>query len=335
MKQARRWLLLSAAIVLVPTVALAQKKKPAQPAAAPAAGTPAAPADADADQPSANPAPTAAPADTGTAGATGAGAGGETDICKITPDAPECGGGGAQPLDLGAAAKKEVTNREIYAVTQIYALKYHRFEINPYWSFTLNDQFVSHPGPGLAINYYITNVLAIGVSGNYYYGLNVDSDFNFQNRRAARIAVPLNEYREAAVVNFTYVPVYGKFAGFGDFIFNYDAYLLGGVGEIDTRPIAVIDPDNRVFSFKPKVTFDLGIGLRIFFNRWLTATLEVRDYIYNEQLEALTIAPTQTGPNSATDPNTWFGDSKLTNNVQAQLGVSIFLPFAFDYRLPK
>jgi hypothetical protein len=25
----------------------------------------------------------------------------------------------------------------------------------------------------------------------------------------------------------------------------------------------------------------------------------------------------------------------LTNNVQAQLGVSVFIPFSFDYRLPK
>jgi hypothetical protein len=30
-----------------------------------------------------------------------------------------------------------------------------------------------------------------------------------------------------------------------------------------------------------------------------------------------------------------MGDSKLTNNVQAQLGFSVFVPFSFDYRLPK
>ena len=32
----------------------------------------------------------------------------------------------------------------------------------PYWSFSLNDQFVTHLGPGLGVNYYLTNVLAIG-----------------------------------------------------------------------------------------------------------------------------------------------------------------------------
>jgi hypothetical protein len=38
---------------------------------------------------------------------------------------------------------------------------------------------------------------------------------------------------------------------------------------------------------------------------------------------------------AAQNPNTWYGDTKLTNNVQAQLGFSIFLPFSWEYRLPK
>lgn len=260
------------------------------------------------------------------------GGGGDVDICQITPDAPQCKGGGATKIDLGKEAKKTF-NAEIYAVQQIYALRYHRVELQPYYSLSLNDQFVSHPAPGLAINYYITNVLAIGVNGNLYAGQNVDSDFNFQNRRATRVAVPLNEYQWGANLNFTYVPMYGKFAaGFGDFIFHYDAYVVGGVGAISTRPIAVIDPDNRNFSFKPKVDFNLGLGLRIFINRWLAVNLEVRDYIYNEQLEALQVAATQI---KQQDPGTWFGENRLTNNVQAQLGVSIFLPFSWEYRLPK
>jgi hypothetical protein len=100
---------------------------------------------------------------------------------------------------------------------------------------------------------------------------------------------------------------------------------------ISTRPIPVIDPDDRNFSFKPKINFDVGIGLRIFFNRWFAAILEIRDYIYSEQLEALTIAPGL----QAANPATWYGSNQLTNDVQAQLGISIFLPFSWEYRLPK
>jgi outer membrane beta-barrel protein len=245
------------------------------------------------------------------------------DICKIDPAA-------CPTLDMKKEAARPL-KEQIYAVQQIFALRVRRFEVNPYWSFTLNDQFVSHNAPGIALNYYITNVLAIGANFNYYRPFNVDADFNAQVRRAARVAVPLTEYDWGAALNFTYVPAYGKFAGFGDFIFHYDAYVVGGVGALSTRPIPVIDPDNRNFEFEPKLAFNAGIGLRIFFNRWFAAMLEVRDYIFNDELESLTPAVGA----EAQNPDTWKGDTTLTNNVQAQLGVSIFIPFSFEYRLPK
>ena len=61
----------------------------------------------------------------------------------------------------------------------------------------MNDQFVSHDGPGVAINFYITNVLAIGVNGNFYQGLNVNSAFNLQKSRATRLGDPITEYQAA------------------------------------------------------------------------------------------------------------------------------------------
>ena len=259
---------------------------------------------------------------------------GESDICKITPDAPVCKKGAV--IDLTVEAKK-TAQAEVYAVQQIYALRYRRFEVQPYWGLSLNDQFVSHPGPGLGLNYYLTNVLAVGINGNFYQGLNLESDFNFQNRRAARVAVPLTEYQWNANLNFTYVPMYGKFSALGDFLFHWDAYVVGGVGAISTRPIAVIDPDNRKFSWEMKLAFNVGLGVRIFLNRWLALTGEVRDYIYSERLESLVVQrPGGAGcVNCASDANTWYGENKLTNNVQAQLGLSIFIPFRWDYRLPK
>ena len=248
-----------------------------------------------------------------------------SSICDIDPTA--C----PKQIDPKTFAKREVS-ADLYAVQQIYALRRHRFELQPYWAFTLNDQFVSHPAPGFAANYYITNTLAIGANGNLYAGLNIDSAFNFQNRRATRVAVPLNEYQWNGNLNLTYVPIYGKFAGMSDFIFHYDVYMVGGAGALSTRPIAVIDPDNRKFEFKPKLTFNGGVGLRIFINRWLAANLEIRDYLYNEQLESLNVASTQV---QQRDPSTWLGAQRLTHNVQAQLGISLFLPLSWQYRLPK
>jgi outer membrane beta-barrel protein len=319
MKQARKWLLVAAAaLLLVPQAALAQKK-PAKPAA-PAAPAAAPAGEIELDAPAAAPA-VAAPA-TGTETGAAPGGGG---ICEIDPSA--C----PKAEDISKAAKKTV-NAEIYAVQQIYALRARRFEIQPYWSASLNDQFVTHTGPGLALNYYITNVLAIGINGTLYDGLNSESGFNFENRESAHIAVPLNDYFGQANLNFTYVPIYGKFAGFSNFIFHFDTYILGGLGVIDTKPIPVIDPDNRNFSYKAKLDFALGIGLRIFFNRWFAAILEIRDYMYSEQVESTTIA---TSPAQQQNPNTWFGPNEFTNDVQAQVGISIFLPASWEYRLPK
>jgi outer membrane beta-barrel protein len=340
MKQARYWLLLvAAALMLLSAPAFAQGKKPATkpttPAPAPAGGN-----DIDIDDPNAKKQPATPPS---------GGAGGDVDLDHGagTPTPPPAGGGdtgaaggGICEIDPSACPKQgdiktlaaRPVKAEVYAVQQIYALRRGRFEINPYWAFSLNDQFVTHPGPGLAVNYYLTNVLAIGINGTYYQPFNGDSDFNFQNRRATRLAVPLNEYFGSAAFNFTYVPMYGKFSGFGQFIFHYDGYLVGGVGAIATRPIAVIDPDNRKFDYEARIAFNVGFGLRIFLNRWFAATMELRDYIYVEQLESVT---TPTNQQEAVKRENWFGEKPLTNNVQAQLGISIFLPFSWEYRLPK
>lgn len=340
MNQARVGLLVAAALLALPVTAAAQQNKGKQKAGQTAnpkdkkAGTPDKPLDMDAPQPPAadqTPPPADANAAAGVAGDQGDQGSELGDICKIDPTA-------CPTIDMDKAAARDM-HVQMYAVQQIYALRYHRFEVNPYFGITMNDQFVSHPGPGLGINWYITNVLAVGVNGNLYAGLNSNSSFNFETTRAARVAEPATEYQWNANFNMSYVPAYGKFAGFSDFIFHYDFYVLGGVGAISTRPIATVDPDNRTFSFQPKIDFHLGGGIRIFFNRWFAAMLEVSDYIFSDQLENTQIA---SGPGTscgkalaAQCPDTWTGDSSLTNNVQAQLGVSIFLPFTWEYRLPK
>jgi outer membrane beta-barrel protein len=324
MNQARVGLLVAAALLAVPLTASAQQPKAQPKGEQPKEinlDEPEKAADQPADQPVDQPVEgTEVPG-----GEEGLG-----DICKIDPAA-------CPTIDMEKAAARDI-NEDMYAVQQIYALRSSRFEVNPYFGVTMNDQFVGHPGPGLAINWYITNVLAVGVNGNYYYGLNTESDFNFQTSRAARVGQPITEYQWNANANFTYVPAYGKFAGFGDFIFHYDVFVLGGVGAISTRPIAVVDPDNRSFEFEPKVNFRVGGGLRIFFNRWFAAMLEVSDYIFFDQLENPQIARGNDadGRPNAQNRETWLEDgTSFTNNVQAQVGFSIFLPFSWEYRLPK
>ena len=267
-------------------------------------------------------------------GETAGEAGGETssldELCAIDPD-------NCVKIDMDAASKRNIDS-DMYAVQQIWALRTNRFEINPYIGVTMNDQFVAHPGPGVALNYYLQHWLAAGVNANVYAGFNSQSDFNFETSRAARIGQPITEYQWNVNANATFVPAYGKFAAFSNFIFHYDFYVVVGGGAVSTRPIAVVDPDNRTFAFTVKPTFGGGLGMRIFFTRYLAAMLEVRDYIFWEDLENPAIASglTATGLPRAQDTSTWLApESSFTNNVQAQLGLSVFLPFSWSYKQAK
>ena len=221
---------------------------------------------------------------------------------------------------------------EIFAVQQVYALRINRVELIPSISQSLNDPFVSHTGIGLGLNYWWTNVLALGVNFIWYEGLESESELAFQVRRSTRLSVPINQYQFGAHLNFTYVPVYGKFSMFNEFIFQYDAYIIGGVGLMRTRPVPVVDPEVRRFDFDVRIAFNVGIGLRVFVTRWLAIFAELRDYMYLEQLENLTVAL----GDQRTDQTTWTQSSlAFTNNVTAHLGLTIFLPPEFDYRLPR
>ena len=332
MKSSPIGLLVAVALGIIPAQSWAAGKKAAAAKDTKSAAADSATVDADAPSASGDAAPAASDtAGTGDAAGTASPAGGDDnappggsgldDICKIDPAA-------CPNLDMDKEAARPL-KEQIFAVQQAYALRVRRLELQLGWSVSMNDQFVGHPAPVLALNYYITNVLAIGVNGEYYQPFNVDKQFNAQVRRATRVAVPLTEYQWGAALNFTYVPAYGKFAGFGDFIFHYDAYVVGGVGALSVRPIPVVDPNNRNFSFEPKLAFNAGIGLRIFFNRWFAAVLEVRDYVFNDKLENLAVAA------NAQDKNHWYGETSLTNNVQAQFGAAFFIPPSFNYRLPK
>jgi outer membrane beta-barrel protein len=256
----------------------------------------------------------------------------------------EAGGEGGDVIgDLAASGQQTQTQteraprrteavEEIYAVQQIYALRNGRVELAPSAAFTFNDPYVSHPAFGIGLNYWWTNVLAVGINFLWYQGLENESDLNFFVRRSTRLAVPITEYQLGAHLNFTYVPLYGKFAMFNEYIFQWDAYIVGGVGMMRTRPVPVVDPEVRQFDFDWRVAFNVGIGIRVFITRWLAAFMELRDYAYLERLENLQVG---LGANR-TDESTWLADSaSLTNNVTVHLGVTLFFPFSFEYRLPR
>jgi outer membrane beta-barrel protein len=254
-------------------------------------------------------------------------------------------------------AQARQMSERIFAVQQIYALRNRRFELQPTVGVSLNDPFVSHTGIGLAANYWITNVLAVGANFLFNQPFNARADVDLRSARSIGLVVPINEYQLLAQANFTYVPVYGKFLMFNRFIFHYDFYLMAGVGMTRTRPIAVVDPEVRRFDWQTAIMFNAGLGVRVFVNRWIGFVAELRNYVYPERLESLTIsgarednippidasAPCResgamaNGPicGSRYDPATWLGSNALTDNVMIQVGLTMMFPFNPAYRLQK
>ncbi len=239
----------------------------------------------------------------------------------------------AKPVGEGGPKLAEVSE-EIYAVQQIYALRKNRVELMPSVGFSLNDPFVTHTNIGVGLNYWITNVLAVGANINWYQGLESEKDLNFHVRRSARLGTRPTEFRFGASLNMTYVPVYGKFSMFQRYIFQWDAYLMGGIGVMQTKPVPVVDPQIRNFDYTYKISIlNPAIGLRVFVSKWLTVFGELRAYPYLEKLENLNVG---LGDTARANKKNWLDDSStLVINVVASIGLTVYFPFGFDYKLPK
>lgn len=235
--------------------------------------------------------------------------------------------------------QREEIAEEIYAVQQIYALRINRFEVAPSAAFTLNDPYLKRYGLGFAINYWFTNVLAVGVNFIWYdWGtdpLTRGTDLSRRIGQQFELGVPNNDWQFGLWGNFTYVPFYGKFK-VRKKIFQWDAYLIGGVGLMRTRPIpAGFDNEVRSFDWQTNVAFNVGAGLRIFMTRWLTLFAEFRAYMWPDQFENTDVAVGTVPGDPRFDPATWIqSGSTFVANTSIQVGLTFFFPKR-EYRLPK
>jgi hypothetical protein len=100
-----------------------------------------------------------------------------------------------------------------------------------------------------------------------------------------------------------------------------ELYLLGGIGGIWTRPLAVRDPLRR-FEFDQRFAFTSGVGGRLRVVPHVALFAEGRATAYTERLEAQEVASGQLRANRMT----WF-DERGTFAVvlDAQLGVLVHL----------
>jgi outer membrane beta-barrel protein len=270
--------------------------------------------------------------DTDTAAA-GAGANVDADALDLSDSKEKTD----EPNAVAVKASTTLSWQDIVVVPRKRFLKGGRFEFAPFTGASVNDILIRHYVFGLDLNYFLTDVLWIGLQGNYYIKALTETE-NLIGLQYNRIPT-LNKYKYGAALNFGYVPVYGKFALFNKTILHWEIYASAGVGVTQTEVI----PRNQVYA--PFTTLALtpnaAIGGRFFLFDWLTVNYAVRDYVIVDKFEPASRGDPDpanpTGPRlfaSAADAKA-NADNQMVHNIMFYLGVGVFLPTKFQYKTPR
>jgi outer membrane beta-barrel protein len=232
---------------------------------------------------------------------------------------------GDRPANVEVADRQAAWN-DIVVVPRKAFLKDGRLEVNPFSGISLNDALIRHYSFGGELNYFLTDVLSVGLQGQYYVKERTDREglLGLQYNHEAT----LNRYRFAAALNFGYVPGYGKFTLFNKSIVHWEVVVSAGVGMIRTEII----PRKRAHdSFHTdSITPNFGLGTRLFLNRWLTFNVMFRDYVFNDRFE----------PRGRTDAQTIDqvkdnAERKFVHNMMLYAGIGLYLPPSFQYRTAR
>lgn len=229
-----------------------------------------------------------------------------------------------KPVKAGQETKLKENRaswQDIVVVVRKPFLKVSRFEVLPLFGITMNDNIIQHLQGGLQLNYYLTDVLAVGFEAAGYLN-NLREPFDLVARQARRLPT-VNKYNFSGALNFHYVPVYGKFAVLDRHIVHWESYFTAGVGVTQSE---VIPRDPQFLPFSNfLITPNVGLSMRFFLTKFITVNVGVRDYIFVDKYEA----PGRTERQG--DVARENATSALVNNVMFQAGVALWFPMSFDY----
>lgn len=99
-------------------------------------------------------------------------------------------------------------------------------------------------------------------------------------------------------LNVEFAPLYGKLSLFTIGILTFDFTFLGGAGFVHRRGL------DNITSW----VGDLGLGSRLFINRFMAVRIEFRDYFYRDKLNST-------------------NELRIENNFTLTGGLSVFFPF--------
>jgi len=227
-------------------------------------------------------------------------------------------------VQTGPVKKTPLSWKDIIVVIRKPFLKLHRVELKPYVGVTMNDNMIRHETYGGELAYWLTDVLAIGVEGMGYIH-SFEEPYDLVARQARRLPT-VNQYNWSGALDFHYVPVYGKFAVLDRSLVQWEVGFTAGIGVGQSE---VIPRDPRFPGFTNLlVQPNIGVDMRFFLTKWLTAQVGIRDYIFLDHFEPTDRSETS---NPTSDDAKNNATSSLINNIMFQIGLSFWLPTSFEY----
>jgi outer membrane beta-barrel protein len=254
----------------------------------------------------------------------------------------------ATPTEPAGKADKDSEEKQIKAemglitvVQRQRMLKKGRFELSPQVGITVNDPYVRHYTLGLDLNYWLTNRMAIGLTGTGLIGAKTPRYDNIRFQEG--LLLTANQILWQASVNYTYNPFYGKIAIFNRALLHWEGSLVVGGGAMQTRVLPRYESIHDPFS---TVTGGGHIGVQgRFYGRridWLSVNWGVRTWLFADKLEPIQRGPGDADDGSGDDPTLNdaaaakdAADFQIGYNVIVYLGVSFYFPTSFEYTTPR
>jgi outer membrane beta-barrel protein len=193
-------------------------------------------------------------------------------------------------------------------------LKKGRFELSPGITLSVKDAFFTKYLLGASLTSHPVENAAIGLRAGYDVPHMMGAG---QISGAAQICegnpkictLPTNAQLDrralgqvmlVAGLDGQWAPIYGKLSLVAESFLSFDMY-----GLIGANAIQYVGTAGPTFTFGGNV----GLGMRFFFNRWLTFRTELRDLVYVEEYRPAGL---------------------LRNQILVEFGLSLFFPTTFD-----
>jgi outer membrane beta-barrel protein len=243
---------------------------------------------------------------------------------------------------------------DIAVLPRRYSLKARRVELAATYHFSFNNPLIRNHGVGGQINYYLSEALWLGVEGDYYFPQqsNDSTGAYFLTGAQDKVLPAVNKLVFSSLLDFGYVPAYGKFALFNRAIVHWEGYVTAGVGVFMSQVIPVKESDPAFNNIS--AIFKVGVGSRLFLTRWMALNSFLTLYGYPDTFEPVANVSYNRDPNGAcasyytglTAGTPQFesayascrkanGNTTLVLDVTFGLGLSFFLPPKFEYKLPR